>query len=276
MNLARHAADLLARVRERRPLIHHLTNTVVMNDCANICLHLGAAPVMAHAPEEVAEMAAQADALVLNIGTLDSLWLSGMRLAAATAGSSGLPIVLDPVGAGATRLRTEAARELLSSHPVTVLKGNQGEVATLAGVAGQVRGVDAAGGGCPVTAAVAAAQEWGVTAAVTGAQDIVSDGRQLLLVDNGSPWLGRRTGSGCGAGTAVAAFLAVAPDDPPLATAAALAAYGLAAEIAAAASPTGPAAFHLLFLDALYHLTPDQVRSGTRITSAPAHHTPGK
>ena len=137
--------DTLRRLREAKPLVHQITNYVVMNETANATLAVGALPVMAHAREEVEEMVAIAGALVLNIGTLSPDWVEAMLLAGRAANERGVPVVLDPVGAGATAYRTETAKRLLDEVRVTVLRGNAGEVATLVGVAAEVRGVESIG-----------------------------------------------------------------------------------------------------------------------------------
>jgi len=140
----RAGADLAA-IRERKPLIHQITNYVVMNETANATLALGALPVMAHAVEEVEEMASVAGALVLNIGTLSEHWIEAMVLAARSANAAGVPVVLDPVGAGATRLRTETAKRILDQAEIAVVRGNAAEVATLAGREAEIRGVESIG-----------------------------------------------------------------------------------------------------------------------------------
>ena len=146
------AGDSLRRLRDAKPLVHQITNYVVMNETANATLALGALPVMAHAREEVEEMVAIAGALVLNIGTLSPHWVEAMLLAGKAANARGVPVVLDPVGAGATRYRTETAKRILADMDVAVLRANQGEVATLVGVAAEalvafgVAGEDAARG----------------------------------------------------------------------------------------------------------------------------------
>src|ERR1700749_3181019 len=136
------AGDSLRRLREQRPLVHQITNYVVMNETANATLALGALPVMAHARQEVEEMVAIAGALVLNIGTLSPTWVEAMLAAGRAANARGIPIVLDPVGAGATRYRTDTAKRILDEVDVTVVRGNAGEVATLVGVDAEVRGVE--------------------------------------------------------------------------------------------------------------------------------------
>ena len=141
------AGSSLAAIRERKPLVHQITNYVVMNETANATLALGALPVMAHAPEEVEEMVGLAGALVLNIGTLSRHWVEAMLAAGWAANARGVPVVLDPVGVGATAYRTDTARRILDEVDVAVLRGNAGEVATLVGVAAEVRGVESVGAG---------------------------------------------------------------------------------------------------------------------------------
>src|SRR5436309_10595263 len=162
----------LAAIRERKPLVHQITNYVVLNETANAPLALGALPVMAHAREEVEEMVAIAGALVLNIGTLSPHWVDAMLAAGRAANAGGIPVVLDPVGAGATRYRTETAKRILDEVDVAVLRGNAGEVATLVGVDADVRGVESvAAGGDAAELAKRAATELGLVASVTGAVD---------------------------------------------------------------------------------------------------------
>ena len=175
----------LGVVRERRPLVHNITNYVVMNETANAILALGALPVMAHAREEVEEMVGLAGALVLNIGTLSETWIDAMLLAGGAANERGVPVVLDPVGAGATGYRTETARRLLGELDVAVLRGNAGEVATLVGVEAEVRGVESVGGGGdPAALAREAARTLGLVVSVTGAVDHVSDGERAAERDH--------------------------------------------------------------------------------------------
>ncbi len=261
---AARAAEALARLREEHPLIHHITNQVVMNDTANLTLHLGALPVMAHAPEEVGDMVSVAGALVLNTGTLTTETIATMLIAGRRANALGIPIVLDPVGAGANRFRTEMNARLLSELRIAVVRGNAGEIATLAGAGGRVKGVESVGAvENPAAVARELARRCGAVVAITGQRDLISDGRRTLAVDNGHRWLTTLTGTGCMATTAVACFAAV-ERELPLAVAAALAAYGLAAE-QAAPQASGPASFKVAFLDRVYLLTPEQLAQGARI-----------
>ena len=257
-------AGLLAAVREQRPLVHHITNSVTINDCANITICAGAAPVMAEAPEEVAAMVAAAGALVLNIGTLSRGQVDAMLLAGRRANELGIPVILDPVGAGATEFRTATVRRLLDTLEVAVLKGNAGEIGVLAGTGGSVRGVDSGGvAGDPVETARECARATGTVVSMTGAVDVVADGRRVFLVRNGNPAMDRLSGTGCMAASVTAAFAAVA-DDYAVASAAALAAFGRAGERASAGA-RGPYTFRTALFDELAGLTPDDLAQYARI-----------
>jgi hydroxyethylthiazole kinase len=192
----RTGADLAA-IRERKPLVHQITNYVVMNETANATLSLGALPVMAHAVEEVEEMASVAGALVLNIGTLSERWIEAMLLAAKAANRAGAPVVLDPVGAGATRFRTETAQRILEESEIAVVRGNQAEVATLAGRQAEIRGVESIrASDSAADLAKVAASELGCVVSVTGPVDHVSDGERSIAVSNGHELLGTVSGTG--------------------------------------------------------------------------------
>jgi hydroxyethylthiazole kinase len=256
----------LRELRERKPLVHQITNYVVMNETANATLALGALPVMAHAREEVEEMVALASALVLNIGTLSEQWIEAMLLAGRAAGARGVPVVLDPVGAGATGYRTDTARRILDEVRVTVLRGNAGEVATLVGAEAEVRGVESIAAGVePPELARQAGHRLGLVASVTGAIDHVSDGERVLAVANGHPLLAAVTGTGCISSALTGCFLAAKPDEPLEAAAEALAALGVAAEDAAAGAE-GPGTFHARLYDALAALDPDTLDGRARIS----------
>jgi hydroxyethylthiazole kinase len=256
----------LRALRERRPLVHQITNYVVMNETANATLALGALPVMAHAREEIEEMVALAGALVLNIGTLSPHWVEAMIAAGRAAGAAGTPVVLDPVGAGATRYRTETTKQILEEVDVTVLRGNAGEVATLVGVSAEVRGVESIGAGDdPAELARLAARSLGVVASVTGPVDHVSDGERGLAIANGHELLASVTGTGCMSSAITGCFLAVKGDEPLEAAAEALAAFGVAAE-AAARDANGPGTFHANLYDALAALDPETLGARARIS----------
>jgi hydroxyethylthiazole kinase len=257
--------DALRRLRERKPLVHQITNYVVMNETANATLALGALPVMAHAREEVEEMAALAGALVLNIGTLSPHWVDAMIAAGRVANERGVPVVLDPVGVGATRYRTDTARRILDEVDVTVLRGNAGEVATLVGVDAEVRGVESiAAGGDPAELARIAASQLGLVASVTGAVDHVSDGEAVAAVANGHPLLASITGTGCMSSAVTGCFLAVA-ESAFDGAAEGLVAFGVAGEDAAEVA-VGPGSFHVALYDALAALDPATLNGRAKVT----------
>jgi hydroxyethylthiazole kinase len=248
--------DSLQRLREAKPLVHQITNYVVMNETANATLAIGALPVMAHAPEEVEEMVAFAGALVLNIGTLSSHWVDAVLAAGRAANAAGIPVVLDPVGAGATRYRTETAKRILDEVQVAVLRGNAGEIATLVGVAAEVRGVESIGAeGDAADLAREAGRTLGLVASVTGPTDHVSDGERIVVISNGDPMLATITGTGCMSSAITGCFLAVNHDRVLDAAAEALIAFGVAGEDAAR-DAKGPGSFHVGLYDALAALDP--------------------
>ena len=253
----------LALIRERKPLVHQITNFVVMNETANATLAIGALPVMAHAPQEVEEMAGVASALVLNIGTLSDEWVEAMIAAGRAANAAGVPVVLDPVGAGATEYRTDTSRRLLDVLEIAVVRGNAAEIATLAGKDAEIRGVEAVGGAGGPELAREASDLLGPVVAVTGPVDHVSDGQAVSTVANGHELLGTVTGTGCMATAITGCFLGVRGDDPLAAATGALVAFGVAGEDAARVSE-GPGSFHMALYDALYHLDSGTLDSRAR------------
>jgi hydroxyethylthiazole kinase len=242
------AEEALRRISEERPLIHHLTNYVTVNLVANTTLSVGALPVMAHALEEVVEMAGLASALVVNIGTLDPPFIEAALIAGSRANDRGIPVILDPVGAGATSFRTETAQRLLSELSIAVVCGNAGEIATLAGLAAEVRGVESLAGD-PQEAATKAARASSVTVAATGETDYVSDGERTLAISNGHPFMGRVVGSGCASTAVVGCFTAVCGAEAET-VAHALAYFGRAGEVAAKGA-AGVGTFEPQLLDVL-------------------------
>lgn len=263
--LANQAAQNLEAVRNKKPLIHNITNYVVMNTTANALLSMGASPVMAHAVNEVEEMVSFAGALVLNIGTLSDSWVTAMMAAGKRASDLNTPIVLDPVGAGATRLRTDTAKKMVAEIDVTVIRGNASEILALRHAESRTKGVDAIH---TVDEAAAAAKvladELGTTLAITGATDLVTDGQRVVRIGNGHPLMACVTGTGCTATTIVGAFLAV-DSDPVSAAATALAYFGLAGEVAAEQAQA-PGSFLVALIDALYTITPERLRSQSKIS----------
>ena len=261
------AATLLTRLREQKPLIHHITNMVVMNDTANITLAIGALPVMAHALEEVEEMVNLAEALVLNIGTLDPRQVESMLRAGKRANERDIPIVLDPVGAGATRLRTQTSLQLLNKLRISVIRGNAAEVAALVGVTSETRGVESISvAEDRETIAHRAAKEFGCIVVITGAQDLISNGNRMAKVDNGHPLLASITGSGCMSTSLVGAFLAIEPD-PLYAATTALMVMGLAGEFAAPKAG-GPGTFRSHLLDAVAGMNEEAIVRGQKVSFA--------
>ena len=259
------AGAALQALREQKPLIHQITNYVVMNETANATLALGGLPVMAHAPEEVEEMASVAGALVLNIGTLSEHWIEAMLIAGRAANGAGAPVVLDPVGVGATRYRTQTAERLLAELDIAVVRGNAAEIATLSGRAAEIRGVESIGADDPgAELARAAASKLGCVVAVTGPVDNVSDGRAAYAVTNGDALLGTVSGTGCMSTAVTGSFLAVRRDAALEGATEALVAFGVAGEDAAQ-DARGPGTFHAGLYDALYNLDPATLDSRAKI-----------
>jgi hydroxyethylthiazole kinase len=219
---------------------------------------------MAEAPEEAAEMAAVSGALVLNIGTLSSAQIESMILAGSRANELGIPVILDPVGAGATRMRTATVLRLLEELDIAILKGNPGEIGVISGFGGTVRGVDSGGvSGDPIQAVKECARITGAVVAMTGEIDIIADERHIFLIGNGVPMMGELSGTGCMASSVTGAFAAVS-DDLTAASVAALAAFGLAGE-RGMAHCSGPYSFRTALFDAMYALTPGDLAAGAKV-----------
>jgi len=243
----------LRTVRERAPLVHNVTNFVVMQQTANALLAIGASPLMAHAEAELDELLAYAGALVLNIGTLDAPWISAMEHALATAQGRALPVVLDPVGAGASRLRTETALRLLERGGVTILRANASEVLALAGAVGATKGVDSThSSDLAGEAAHSLAIRYGCAVVVSGVIDYCLDRTREVRVHNGVGMMARITGMGCTASALCGAFCAVQPDALRAAVDA-MAVMGVAGELALAAA-LGPGTMAASFFDVLHEL----------------------
>ncbi len=249
-------------IRERGPLVHNITNYVVMNTTANALLAIGASPVMAHAIEEVEEIVGIAKfaggALVINIGTLSEKWIEAMSLAMRAARSHGVPIVFDPVGAGASKLRTETCKTLLSDTNPAIIRGNASEIMALLDADIQTKGVDSSASSDAATdSARTIAAHYNCVVCVSGETDIITDGENIQTIRNGHPLMPRVTGLGCTASAITGAFAAV-NDKPLYAATHAMAVMGIAGEIAAAKAD-GPGTLQLYFYDALYNLTKDQI-----------------
>ncbi|WP_340673318.1 hydroxyethylthiazole kinase [Brevibacillus agri] len=251
---------LLETVRKRNPLVHNITNVVVTNFTANGLLALGASPVMAYAEQEVADMAKIAGALVLNMGTLNEREVEAMLIAGSSANRHQVPLLFDPVGAGATPYRTETAQKIVRELDVALIRGNAAEIANVIGEAWEIKGVDAGeAGGDVATLAKAAAQKLKTVVAITGKVDVIADGSRVYAIHNGHPILTKVTGTGCLLTSVMGAFAAV-EKDTLLAGAAALVTYGVAAQLAAQkTADEGPGSFQIQFLNALSAVTADDV-----------------
>ncbi|WP_342430909.1 hydroxyethylthiazole kinase [Neobacillus sp. FSL H8-0543] len=243
---------ILQRVREENPLVHNITNVVVTNFTANGLLSLGASPVMAYAAEEVADMARISRSLVLNIGTLNPQTVDSMILAGKAANDSDIPVVFDPVGAGATNYRTETAQRIMAEINIAVIRGNASEIANVAGQNWTMKGVDAGEAkGNIVELAVAAAKKLNTLVVITGKEDVVTDGETTYVVANGHPILTKVTGTGCLLSSVIGAFAGV-ERNLFAASVAALSYYGVAAEKAAeTTAERGPGSFQIEFLNQL-------------------------
>jgi hydroxyethylthiazole kinase len=256
--------EALGRVRAEGPIVHNITNFVVMNTTANALLALGASPVMAHAPQEMEEMVGIVRALVLNIGTLSESWIEAMVVAGRAAKKRGIPIVLDPVGAGATTYRTATARRLLAEVGPAIVRGNASEIRALAAEVSGTRGVDSAHGTEEsLEAARALSDANGCVVSMSGAIDIIVSGASVARVRNGVPMMARVTGMGCTASALTGAMAAV-ESSPFLAAIQTMAILGVAGELAAERA-AGPGTFQVEILDALARLSPDELERRARV-----------
>ena len=265
----------LRRVRQTTPLVHCITNYVTVNDCANALLACGGSPIMSDEPQDVVDIQTICGGLVINIGTLNVRAISGMHTAAERAIELGHPIVLDPVGAGASALRTTTASELLDDYDVKVIRGNMSEVKALAGAASSTRGVDVNPDDAVTEANVAEsasfakalAAQTGAVVAITGAIDIVADARRAIVIRNGSPLMGKITGAGCMLTCVTAAYAVANPDALLEGVVAAVAGMGVAGEMAAARMQPvdGNASFRTYLIDALYNLNGQALEAVARV-----------
>jgi hydroxyethylthiazole kinase len=246
------------KIRETSPLIHNITNYVVMNTTANALLALGASPVMAHAKEEVRDMVSLARALVINLGTLSRSWVESAFSAVEEATKRGVPVIIDPVGAGATPYRTKTFRDLISAFPPTVIRGNASEIMALSTETAKTKGVDSTDASHQaLDAAFQLTGEFGSVICISGETDYVIHNTTANKIKNGHPMMPRVTGLGCTASALCGAFAAVQPDTAR-AVAEAMAVMGIAGEIAAAGAP-GPGTLQVRFIDVLYQLNESDI-----------------
>lgn len=249
---------LLNDVRDKGPVIHHLTNWVTIYDCANVTKVFGASPVMAHAKEEAAQMAAIASALVINIGTLTVDFIESAKLAAKSANHKGIPVILDVCGAGATGLRDKSCFELLSECRIDIIKGNASEIARISGLNIQTKGVDSVNVDQDLKLLAAKlAKDRGCVVVITGKEDIICDKNKVFVVRNGDKLMAQIVGTGCMAASVIAVFAAV-EKDLALAAAAGLVCFEVAAELAARISQ-GPGSFKENLFDRIYNLDQKQL-----------------
>ena len=259
-------------VRDKCPLIHNITNYVTVNDCANIVIACGASPIMADDKEEVAEITAICSGLNINIGTLNNRTIASMLIAGKRANQLNHPVVLDPVGAGASELRTKTAMQFLEEVKFTVIRGNISEIKTLASGSGTTKGVDAdiadkvteENLDDVVAFAKAFAEKNGAVIAITGAVDIVADNKKAYCIRNGHPMMSSVTGTGCQLSAMTAAFVAANPDHPLEAAAAAISAMGYAGEVAHSrlTEMDGNSTYRNYIIDAIYNMTPEMLEKG--------------
>jgi len=257
--------EAVKKLRNKKPLIHHLTNIVVTNFTANGTIAYGGSPIMANAIEEVEEMVSVSNGLVINMGTITSDMVKAMMIAGKKANEMGVPIILDPVGMGATSYRTNTIIEMLKEFKPTVIRGNTAEMARLADVPWEIKGVDSVDEqeGDRLEIATIVANKYGAIAAVTGKEDIVTDGRQIAILSNGHPLLTSVTGTGCLVTAIIGATIA-AEENPFIATVAALSYYGIAAE-KAAIHANGPGTFAIQLMDEIYQLDLNEFRKMAKI-----------
>jgi len=256
--------EILEKVRKEKPLVHHITNWVTIYDCANITRAFGALPVMAHAKEESGDMAKIASCLVLNIGTLTPDLIESMIIAGKSANEKKIPVVLDVVGVGATKLRNEKALELIDEIKVNIIKGNASEIANLAGEKVLTRGVESTEVKANlVELAKKLALKRNATVVVTGKEDIVTNGNKVFIIKNGHKMMGNIVGTGCMAASVIGSFAGI-EKDYTLASAAALACFGIAGELAAKRS-NGLGSFKEKLYDEVFNLNSKIIREMIKI-----------
>lgn len=258
----------LQAVRDKKPLIHHITNYVTVNDCANITLSIGASPVMADDVTEVAEMVSFASALVLNIGTLQTRTIESMLTAGKAAKAKGIPVIFDPVGAGATKLRTKTAERIICDIAPNVIRGNMSEVKVLLGVEAKIKGVDSVADEQDAVEVVQRlAEQLKCVVAVTGKTDVVAGGGRVYAIDNGHPIMAHVTGTGCMATSLVGSFCSAAADDVEGAVGG-IVVMGLAGERAFSSLHGGESVgtFHTRLFDEVYNITAEKILHSGKVT----------
>jgi hydroxyethylthiazole kinase len=267
MEILQEIANSLLEIKEKKPLVHHITNYVTVNDCANMTLAIGASPVMADDIGEVEEMVSFASSLVINIGTLNTRSIESMIAAGKKAQEKGIPIVFDPVGVGATKLRTASAKRIIEEVRPAVIRGNMSEIKILAGLDADIKGVDSVSGeedGEMVARELS--KKLDCIIAITGKRDIIAQGDRICRIDNGHAILSQVTGTGCMATSLIACFCGVA-SDLFIGAAAGVTVMGLAGELAKKALQTGEGigTFRVRLFDAVWSMTVEDIRKGGRV-----------
>ncbi|MBU3143329.1 hydroxyethylthiazole kinase [Clostridium sp. CF012] len=275
MEINKKIIELLNKVREKNPLVHHITNYVTVNDCANITLAIGGSPVMAEDINEVRDMVSISSSLVINIGTLNSSSVQSMLVAGKMANELNIPVILDPVGAGATTYRTDTAKRIIREVKLAVIRGNLSEIKTLYGIESKTKGVDASGSVSENVNARAEGKEMARTlasklntvVAITGAEDIITDGKTLYSVQNGHKIMAKVTGTGCMCTSLIGCYLG-AGDNNLLATLAGIVSMGIAGEIAyegLGKNNGGTGTLKVKILDAIYNLSQTEIIERSKI-----------
>jgi len=270
MEILQEVSASLVKIKNKKPLVHHITNYVTVNDCANITLAIGASPVMADDIEEVEEMVSYAAALVLNIGTLNSRSIASMLAVGKKAKANGIPIVFDPVGVGATALRTATAKRIVEEVAPSVIRGNMSEIKLIAGMNANIKGVDSIADEVDgEQVARRLSQKLGCVIAITGKQDIIAQGELVCRIDNGHPLLSQVTGTGCMA-TSLTACYCGATDDWFTGAVAGVMTMGLAGELAQQSLQPGEGigTFRMRLFDAVSFMTPEVIKKGGKVTYA--------
>lgn len=264
----------LENIRSKKPLCHHLTNYVTVNDCANITLAIGASPIMADDIGEVEEITSISSSLVINIGTLNQRTIESMIAAGKKANALGIPVVFDPVGAGASALRNRTTERILNEVKISVLRGNLSEIRFCAGLGADTKGVDASESDLKSgiefikEVAVNTAKKYGCVAAITGVTDVISDGSRTVTIENGTKLLSNVTGTGCMCTSLIGSFCG-ACEDKLIAAAGGVLSMSLAGEIAAdTAEEKGFGCFHAAVIDAIGRMTPGTYKTRAKIHEA--------
>ena len=273
-DIAQKVVELLNRLKNKKPLIHNITNYVTVNDCANILLAIGASPIMADDLKESADITSIASALVINIGTLNERTIESMIASGKKANELNIPVVLDPVGAGASLFRNETTKRILEEIKISVLRGNMSEIKFIAGLESETKGVDASESDLKsdsdegIRVAKSLAKRFNCTVAITGVCDIVSDGEKFVTIENGTKMLSNVTGTGCMTTALVGGYLGACEtkEDLFIAAISGIVSMGICGEIAEErAGSIGFGSFHMAIIDAVSNLDEEDLLKRSKI-----------